>query len=42
MLQEEDADVRLALDGGLVQGSVVPTVGRVGLGASLDGLKVCK
>lgn len=38
VLQEEDADVRLALDGGLVQGSVVPAVSRVGLGASLDGL----
>ena len=40
VLQEEDADVRLALDGGLVQGGVVPTVSRVGLGAGLDGLKV--
>ena len=36
VLQEEDADVRLALDGGLVQGSVVPAVRRIGLGASLD------
>ena len=40
VLQEEDADVRLALDGGLVQGSVVPAVRRVGLSASLDGLSL--